>query len=235
MASLNVRIFKRAMLSVVRKSGQRLVRERRSCHEKYIRIRHMLGMTKRCLAIIDLINDYLDHWDSDKACHLIENTNSVVRAFRQSGLPVIWVRQEFRADLSDAFLEMREKNIRIAIEGTRGAQLHADLDWNPNDVTIIKKRYSAFFKTELEHLLAEDEVGELVLCGINTHACIRMAAIDAYQRDLRVLLVADCIDSYNDEHARVSLDYMDGKIAKVVTAAEINDILRSNVAALPAE
>ncbi|NEJ02568.1 cysteine hydrolase [Rhizobium ruizarguesonis] len=59
----------------------------------------------------------------------------------RSGLPVIWVRQEFRPDLSDAFLEMRDNDIKIAIEGIRGTQLHPDLDWNPNDVTIIKKRY----------------------------------------------------------------------------------------------
>ncbi|WP_353827742.1 hypothetical protein [Mesorhizobium sp.] len=25
-----------------------------------------------------------------------------------------------------------------------------------------------------------------MLCGVNTHACIRMAAVDAYQRDFRV-------------------------------------------------
>lgn len=191
-------------------------------------------MIKRALVIIDLINDYLDRWDTDKAVRLVSNTNKLANAFRRSGLPVIWVRQEFRPDLSDAFLEMRDNNIKIAIEGTRGAQLHADLDWNPNDVTIIKKRYSAFFKTGLEDLLEELGVGELVLCGINTHACIRMAAIDAYQRDLRVVLAEECIDSYNEEHARVSLDYMNGKIAKVAAVAEVIDALRPS-ATVPAE
>ncbi|WP_455872734.1 isochorismatase family protein [Rhizobium yanglingense] len=71
-------------------------------------------------------------------------------------------------------------------------------------------------------------------CGINTHACIRMAAIDAYQRDLRVVLAQECINSYNEEHARVSLDYMNGKIAKVAAVAEIIDTLRPS-AAVPAE
>jgi bifunctional isochorismate lyase/aryl carrier protein len=178
-------------------------------------------MIKRALVIIDLINDYLDHWDPDKTVGLVSNTNKLATAFRRSGLPVIWVRQEFRPDLSDAFLEMRDNDIKIAIEGTRGAQLHVDLDWHPTDLTIIKKRYSAFFKTGLEDRLEELGVGELVLCGINTHACIRMAAIDAYQRDLRVVLAEDCIGSYNEEHARVSLAYMNGKIAKVAAVAEI--------------
>jgi bifunctional isochorismate lyase/aryl carrier protein len=118
-------------------------------------------------------------------------------------------------------LEMRNKGIAVAIEGTKGAQLHAELDWHPNDSTILKKRYSAFFKTELDELLVKRRVGELVICGINTHACIRMTAIDAYQRDLRVVLAEECIGSYNEEHARVSLDYMSGKIAKVATVRAI--------------
>ncbi|NKM86530.1 isochorismatase family protein [Rhizobium laguerreae] len=183
-------------------------------------------MIKRALVIIDLINDYLDYWDADKAVRLVSETNKLAKAFRRSGLPIIWVRPEFRPDLSDAFLEMRDNDIKIAIEGTRGAQLHADLDWNPIDATIIKKRYSAFFKTDLENLLENLGVGELILCGINTHACIRMAAIDAYQRDLRVVLAEECIDSYSEEHARVSLDYMNGKIAKVAAVTEIIDTLR---------
>ncbi|RWQ77260.1 MAG: isochorismatase family protein [Mesorhizobium sp.] len=86
-------------------------------------------MTKRCLLIIDLLNEYLDLWEADKADRLVQNTNRLVAAFRSLQLPVIWVRQEFRSDLSDAFLEMRDKRIAVTIQGTRGALLHAELDW----------------------------------------------------------------------------------------------------------
>ncbi|MFA1624271.1 cysteine hydrolase family protein [Rhizobium mongolense] len=194
-------------------------------------------MTKRALVIIDLINDYLDHWSADKAARLIGETNKLAVAFRQAALPIIWVRPEFRPDLSDAFLEMRDKNLKIAIEGTSGAHLHAGLNWEPSDTTIVKKRYSAFYRTELEDILSAMGVGELVLCGINTHACIRMTAIDAYQRDLRVVLAEECIDSYDAEHGRVSLVYMNGKIAKVATVPEIIQALRPLQAAgaLPPE
>ncbi|MBB4274332.1 isochorismatase family protein [Rhizobium mongolense] len=56
-------------------------------------------MTKRALVIIDLINDYLDHWSADKAARLIGETNKLAVAFREAGLPVIWARPEFRPDL----------------------------------------------------------------------------------------------------------------------------------------
>lgn len=178
-------------------------------------------MTRRSLIIIDLLNDYLDRWDAKKADDLIRHTNRLAKAFREAGLPVIWVGQSFKPDLSDAFLEMRDNGIHVVIEGARGAEFHSGLDRQAGDITIIKKRYSAFFGTALEDILARGGVDEVTLCGINTHACIRMTAIDAYQRDIRVVLAEECIDSYNKEHAQVSLNYMNGKIARLVPVADI--------------
>jgi isochorismate hydrolase len=70
-------------------------------------------------------------------------------------------------------------------------------------------------------VLLEKGIGSLVIAGINTHACVRMAAIDAYQRDMRVILASEAIDSYDEDHARVSLRYMNGKIARVLGNAAI--------------
>jgi maleamate amidohydrolase len=182
---------------------------------------------KPCLLIIDLQNDFLASLAASVVTSLIASTNSLVRAFRTEALPIVWIRQEFRADLSDAFLEMRDKNIAGVIEGTEGAQLHPALEASENDVTIIKKRYSAFFGTALDQHLQEQKIDHLVLCGINTHACIRTAAIDAYQRDYRVLLPRECIGSYDDEHARVSLRYLDGKIARVVGVEDMVGMVRT--------
>ncbi|MBV2183366.1 MAG: cysteine hydrolase, partial [Rhizobium sp.] len=98
---------------------------------------------------------------------------------------------------------------------------HPDLICDPDDPVTIKKRYSAFFGTELDDLLRQSEVGEMVICGINTHACVRTAAIDAYQRDIRVVLAEECIASDDNAHAQMSLSYMDGKIARLAPVAEI--------------
>ena len=45
--------------------------------------------------------------------------------------------------------------------------------------------------------------------------------IDAYQRDLEVILATDCLAGYDEEHARISLRYMDGKIARAMSNSEI--------------
>lgn len=175
-----------------------------------------VSITDPALMVIDLTNDFLAAWGTERRARLIAATNELVAHFRAQDRPVIWVRQDFQEDLSDAFLEMRDRNVKLNIIGTTGAELDARLDVRDSDITIVKKRYSPFFGTGLDAVLAENGIGSLVIAGINTHACVRMAAIDAYQRDMRVILARDAIDSYDEEHACVSLRYMDGKIARVL-------------------
>ncbi len=182
-------------------------------------------MNLDCLIVIDMLHDFLDRWESNRRERLIASTNSLVTAFRKVERPIVWVRQEFKADLSDAFMEMRDKKISTTIEGTRGSQIHCDLEFQSSDILLVKKRYSAFFGTNLDETLNAFGVRGLVLAGVNTHSCVRMTAMDAYQRDLRVVLAAECIGSYDDEHARISLDYMDRKIGRVMNNARIDAAL----------
>jgi nicotinamidase-related amidase len=120
---------------------------------------------------------------------------------------------------------MRNKGIHITIKGTAGCQILAQLAVDSSDPVIIKKRYSAFFGTNLDELLDQLQSKSIVLAGINTHACIRMTAIDAYQRDWPVILASDCIDSYDRDHHDVTLRYMKDKITVLLTNQEIETAL----------
>lgn len=166
--------------------------------------------------VIDMLNDYFrDGPLATLRSSLTRNINELVRSARERGYAVVWVRQEFAPDLSDAFLVMRKRDIRITISGTDGARMLSELDRAPNDYEIVKKRYSAFYNTELKQLLDELSVRRLVIAGINTHACVRMAAIDAYQRDYEVVVARDCVASPDHEHHEITLEYLNGEIAEV--------------------
>jgi nicotinamidase-related amidase len=180
-------------------------------------------MQAPALIVIDMVNDLLRPWPPAQKQRLVRSTNDLIGLMRGHGRPIIWVRQEFRPDLRDALPEMRAKEIRITIQGTPGCEIVPELTVAPSDAVVIKKRYSAFFGTSLDQLLAELKPASLLLAGINTHACIRMTAIDAYQRDWDVVLAADCIDSYDREHHEISLRYMRGKIAAMMR----NDAIRT--------
>jgi nicotinamidase-related amidase len=178
-------------------------------------------MRRPALIVIDMLNDFLVSWKESRKKRLLAATNDLIQTMRERKCPVIWVRQEFEADLSDAFLEMRTKRISITIKGTQGCRIVSDLAVAASDTVVIKKRYSAFFNTELDRHLRHLKPDVLVLCGINTHACVRMTAIDAYQRDWKIIVAADCVDSYDREHHRISLKYMKGSIASIMTNDEI--------------
>jgi nicotinamidase-related amidase len=178
-------------------------------------------MKRPALLVIDMLRDFLDGWPPSSREKLVQSTKKLVSMMRERGYPIVWVRQEFEADLSDAFLEVRAKGIPITIKGTPGCQIIPELPIGPSEIVIVKKRYSAFFGTDLDRILRELKPNAIILAGINTHACIRMTAIDAYQRDFPVVLASECIGSYDQEHHTVTLRYLRGKIAKVMTNDEI--------------
>jgi nicotinamidase-related amidase len=180
---------------------------------------------KPALLVIDMLEDYFsDGYLVEVRSSLTKSINSLIRLARDFAFPIIWVRQEFEADLSDAFLVMRKKNIKKTIRATHGASILSELDRQSGDHEVIKKRYSAFFGTDLDSHLGQLKIDTLIIAGINTHACVRMAAIDAYQRDYEVLIVRDCVASADHDHHRISLDYLDGEISQVIDLAKLGSI-----------
>lgn len=175
------------------------------------------------LIVIDLLNDYFRQPGllADQRGELVASVNRLAAAFRHARQPVIWVRQEFAPDLSDAFLRMRREQVRVTIAGTDGCELLPELDRHASDPVLVKKRYSAFFGTSLDEMLAAIRPRTLVLAGINTHACVRTTAIDAYQRDYEVVVASDCVASYDPEHHEVTKRYLDAGIARFVSGDEI--------------
>ena len=70
-------------------------------------------MSKSAFLVIDMLNDFfLEQPLSGRRSGLVSAINEVVRMFREKGQPIIWVRQEFKPDLSDAFLLRCERKTR---------------------------------------------------------------------------------------------------------------------------
>ena len=182
-------------------------------------------MLCNCLIIIDMQNDFLERLEEDTRAALVANTNQLIGVFRVSGCPVVWVWQVLAADLRDAPLVMRDRQVSVVIDGTDGARIHPELDRDDEDRVVTKKRYSAFFGTDLDSILSEMNPERITLAGVNTHACVRTTAIDAYQRDMRVLLASDCLASHDPEHGRISMAYMDGNIAVAASNDEIGGMI----------
>ncbi|MBD3384123.1 isochorismatase family protein [candidate division KSB1 bacterium] len=183
------------------------------------------------LIIVDLLIDFFDralwpHSDIPQQREsLTRNTNDLVSLAREFQLPVLWVRQEFEPDLSDAFLHMRRQHKKYTVKGTPGANFLPELQINASDPVITKKRFSAFFRTKLDEQLAALGVTEIILAGITTTWCIRETAVDAYQRDFLVTLAKSCTAAFTAEDHDKSIKAMDGYIAKCFSIRQIRNHL----------
>jgi maleamate amidohydrolase len=139
-------------------------------------------MRRPAIFVIDMLNDCFGHEALQRLrASLCSSINELTDLARANGYPVIWVRQEFESDLSDAMLDMKRENIHMFIKGTNGPRLLDELTRADSDLEIIKKRYSMFFQTDLDALLQRLSIDQIILAGVNTHACIRMRAYEWQQ------------------------------------------------------
>jgi nicotinamidase-related amidase len=176
---------------------------------------------------VDLLEDFFANPPLSEHRVAIANAVNELAAFaRTNHFPVIWVRQEFEPDLSDAFRSMRETGTRITIRGTTGCNVIKEIERHSSDIEIVKQRYSAFFGTHLAQQLESLRCSHLIISGVNTHACVRATAIDAFQMDYSVILATDSIASYDDEYHRESMRYLAQAIGTPMSNSEIRECLR---------
>jgi biuret amidohydrolase len=78
-----------------------------------------------------------------------------------------------------------------------GAKIYADVDKLPDERLIRKRRYSAFYSTDLEIILRGLGVTDVVVTGVTTEDCVHATARDAMFRNFRTAVVADATATYD--------------------------------------
>lgn len=112
------------------------------------------------------------------------------------------------------------------IAGTPEAQTSPQLDAQPGDFVIEKRRYSAFFQTGLRLLLDELGVRTLICCGMDTNICVRHTAADAYFNNFDVVVVNDATATFLVGTQEEGLAYMKTcYAAQVVSTSDVVSFL----------
>jgi nicotinamidase-related amidase len=83
---------------------------------------------------------------------------------------------------------------------------------------LVKARHSAFYQTQLEYLLREQDVSRLVLAGQVTEQCILYSALDAYVRHFDVIVPADAVAHIHEDLAQAALRMMERNMRATVTS-----------------
>ncbi len=187
-------------------------------------------MTNRtALLIIDMQNDFClpgAPFEVHGGLSIVPRILELRRAFRAQSLPVIFVIREHTPDGSDVEITRRPRFLEVGgafIRGTRGYALVDGLEPQPDEPILIKKRWSAFHKTELTRLLRSLGVGRVVITGVQTPNCIRASAFDANSLDFEVVVAADATGASDSEVHEANLRDM---VGIGITVAQTSEIIR---------
>jgi ureidoacrylate peracid hydrolase len=152
------------------------------------------------LLVIDVQREYFDEEGPafvEHATDIVANINRLIDAFRRRDHRVVFMKHAHRPDGSDAgrmgdFSGPDEED--SFVEGTPRAELIAALHRGPDDVEVVKRRYSSFLGTDLEAILRTAGARAVAICGLMTSFCCETTARDAHGRDYEVLFVADAVE-----------------------------------------
>lgn len=95
-----------------------------------------------------------------------------------------------------------------AVEGWPETELAPGIEPLPEEFLIRKRRYSAFFGTELEIVLKGYRAQTLLLVGGLTDVCVHYTAVDAHQHDYHFRVLTDCVGGSSRKAHDAALDAM---------------------------
>jgi len=162
-------------------------------------------VSRYALLVVDMIKDNVNsagHGMLDsEAKNIIKPILALTRAFRQTGNRVVFACDSF---MEGDFL-FSGRFPPHAIRGTGGDYPIPELEMQPTDLYLPKRRMSSFHKTDLDQTLRTWGVDTVVVCGITTNVCVLLSAIDAIQNDFYSVIVSDACACHKEEIHEMTL------------------------------
>lgn len=188
-----------------------------------------LDRSKSCLTVIDMQNDFLE---AGATCEItggrtiIPAVAKLLEAARAAKIPVLHLITIWRKDGVD-LPKFRTANGPVyCIEGTRGAEVTAELAPRGDDYVVGKKRYSGFLYSDLELLLRCLEVEHIIVAGVATNYCVRATVHDASFLGWNCWVVREGVTSYTAAEHEASLRDIAAGFGYVVGLEETLALLR---------
>jgi len=133
----------------------------------------------------------------------------LITVARASGIPIIFLQEVHHPSLIDFGRELDGFERIHCIEDSPGNAIAPEMGRRPEDFYIRKRRYSAFFGTELDIYLKGLGARSVLLVGGFTDVCVHYTFADAHQRGLVCRVVKDCVAGSSREAHDAALQAME--------------------------
>ncbi len=193
------------------------------------------------LVIIDMQRDFIEPGGFGAALgnqvkhlqQIVPTVATLLKTFRELGLPVIHTREGHRPDLSDCPPAKKRRGDsvlrigdpgpmgRILILGEPGNDIIPQLRPKADELVIDKPGKGAFYATDLQERLNALGITHLIFTGVTTEVCVQTSMREANDRGYECLLIEDGTESYfpDFKQATIRMIQSQGGIVGWVTTA----------------
>ncbi|MGP3770560.1 hydrolase [Streptomyces sp. SDT5-1] len=156
---------------------------------------------------------------------VVDRSARLADAFRAAGLPVVLVRVTFAADGSDAVPGRTETpgSGRAMPEGWD--EITDALAGHPQDITVTKRNWSAFYGTDLDLHLRRRGITQVVLTGVATSIGVESTARAAHEHGYHVTLATDAMTDLDPEAHRGSVERIFPRLGETGTTDDVLKLL----------
>lgn len=159
------------------------------------------------LLLIDVINDF-NFPEGEQLLRLAlpvgQNIARLKQRAKEAGIPAIYVNDNFGRWRSDF-----KKIVDHCRDEGKGKEFVERLVPEEDDYFVLKPKHSGFYSTSLSLLLTHLTAKNLILTGIAGNNCVLVTANDAYMRDFKLFVPADCVVSNTGEENQHALKQME--------------------------
>ncbi len=177
-------------------------------------------MVREALLVVDMLKDFIYEngalYLGDVAGNVLSEAEKIVKKAKIKNVPIFYICDSHHNE--DAEFEIFPKH---CLQHTIGGQVVEEIKPGENDYIILKRRYSAFFGTDLDLYLREMGIIRIVLIGVCTNICILYTAASARMLNYKVDIIRDAVGSFDREAHQFALKELKNTLgANLLTTSE---------------
>lgn len=153
---------------------------------------------RTALLIIDMQNDFVKPGGPifiRMGYEMVEPLAAFIDRCRDVGMLIIYTKNVLRKDGRDMgklceFCDPIKEGAAL-VDGTPGGEIYEAIAPKDTDIVIKKQKYSSFYGTGLDNILAACKIETVVITGVCTEVCCFSTARDAGFRNYDVAFISD--------------------------------------------
>jgi nicotinamidase-related amidase len=184
------------------------------------------GNPPTALILVDVINSFFLEGMPNyypEAADVLPALGRLLAQARSAGRLVVHAVERHRRGFDD--YEWRKLPRHHFADDADAAFFAGFAPTDEREIVCPKRRYSAFFATDLALFLREQAIERVIVAGVKTNVCIRATAQDAFAHGFAVVVPREATNSNRPHLAAASLEDIERYFGEVVSLERATEML----------